>query len=182
MHRPAFVRLVLGVGMLAILVLTLTACGGGGSAQEKKGGQANKVHTLPEDAQTYEGEPLPAGRYVTEEFKAAMSLTLSNGWSRGGPEQRDTWYIWEIENDAFWLGFYSGEEVYVPDGSGGLKVVSTPEDVVGWLQENPYRKTDKPKPTSVGDEKGAQFDAIVTGAPKVPECLECGARPLPRKL
>jgi hypothetical protein len=65
--------------MLAILVLALTACGGGGSAQEKKDGQANKFYTLPEDAQTYEGEPLPAGRYVTEEFKPAMSLTPSDG-------------------------------------------------------------------------------------------------------
>jgi len=166
-------RLVLGLGMLTMLMVALTACGGGSSAQEENDGQVNKVHTLPEDAQTYEGEPLPAGRYVTEEFKPTMSLTLAEGWSRGGPELRDTWYIWDIENEAFWLGFYSGEEVYVPDGSGGLKVAPTPEDMVGWLRENPYLKTDKPKPTTVGGEDGMQLDAIVTGAPEAPECPGC---------
>src|SRR3712207_3750878 len=173
MHRPAYMSLVLGLGMLAILVLALTACGGGSSAQQEKDGQANKVHTLPEEAQTYEGEPLPAGRYVTEEFKPAMSLTLSEGWSKGGPELRDTWYIWDIENDAFWLCFVNPEEVYTPNGSGGMKITPAPEDMVAWLQENPYLKSEKPQPTSVGGEKGMQFDAIVAGAPESPECPGC---------
>src|SRR3712207_672674 len=145
MHRPAYMRLVLGLGTLAILVFALTACGGGNSAQQEKDGQANKVHTLPEEAQTYEGEPLPAGRYVTEEFKPAMSLRLEKGWSRGGTELPDAWDLQDIENDAFWLGFYSSKEVYVPDGSGGLKAVSAPEDMVSWLQDNPYLKTERPK-------------------------------------
>jgi hypothetical protein len=171
MHCPALMRLVLGVGMLAMVMPTLTACGGSSSAQEEK--EANKVHTQPEDSQTYEGEPLPAGRYVSEEFKPAMSLRLEKGWSQGDTELPDAWDLQDIENDAFWLGFNSVEEVYVPNGSGGLRVAPTPEDMVGWLQDNRYLTTGKPKPTSIGGEEGVRIDAIVSGAPKVPECPGC---------
>ena len=83
MYRPALVRSALGVGMLTIVMLALAACGGAGSAQEEE--QASKVRHIPEDSQTYEGEPLPAGRYVTEEYKPAMSFTLGKGWTRGAP-------------------------------------------------------------------------------------------------
>ncbi len=171
MHRPVLMRLVLGVGMMTIMMVVLTACGGGSSAQKEE--DATKVHTIPEDSQTYEGQPLPAGRYVSEEFRPAMSLTLSKGWTRGGTELPDAWDLQDIENDAYWLGFYSTEEVYVPNESGGLNVAPTPEDVVAWLRENPYLKTEQPKPTSVGGEKGVQLDALVSGAPKVPECPGC---------
>ena len=135
MHpRKKVVRHPFGVGMLTILVLALTACGGGGSAQEE---QANKVHHTPEDSETYEGEPLPAGRYVTEEFRPAMSFNLESGWARGGPELRDAWDIKDIDNDANWLGFLNAEEVYVPNGSGGLKVASAPENMVAWYRRTP---------------------------------------------
>jgi hypothetical protein len=169
MYRPASMKVAIGLGMLTILMLALTACGGS-SAQEER---ANKVHTIPEDSQTYEGEPLPAGRYLTEDFKPAMSLTLSKVWTRGDTELRDAWDLRDIENLDFWLGFYSTEEVYVSNGSGGLKAVPAPEDMVSWLQDSPYLKTDKPKPTSVGGEEGMRIDVIVSGAPKVPECPGC---------
>ena len=70
----------------------------------------------------------------------------------------------DIENDAFWLVFSSAEEVYDPDGSDRVKIAPAPEDMVAWLQANPHLKTEEPKPTSVGGEKGVQFDAIVTSA------------------
>jgi hypothetical protein len=89
MQRPELMRLVFGVGMLTIVMLALSACGGGSSAQEEQ--QANKVHHIPEDSQVYEGKPLPAGRYDTEEFKPSMSFTLEKGWSRGGAELREIW-------------------------------------------------------------------------------------------
>jgi hypothetical protein len=76
----------LGVAMLTILTLVLTACGGGNPAQEKK---ASEVHHIPEDSQVYEGEPLPVGRYVTEKFKSTMSFDLGKGWTRDGTELRD---------------------------------------------------------------------------------------------
>ena len=69
--------------------------------------------------------------------------------------------------------FASAEEVYDPDGSGELRITPAPEDMVAWLQANPYLKTEKPKPTTVGGEKGVQFDAIVSGAPEYPECTGC---------
>jgi hypothetical protein len=173
MYLRRKVSQALGLGALTILILAQTACGGGSSALQEKEEKANKVHTIPEDSQWYEGEPLPAGRYVTEEFKPTMSFSLSKGWTRGGPELRDAWDIRDIENDAFWLGFLNVEEVYDPSESGELNIAPAPEDMVTWLQENPYLKTDKPKPTSIGGEKGVQFDAVVAGAPEVPVCQEC---------
>ncbi len=171
-QRRRMVSQVLGVGLLlTLVVLALSACGGGGSAQEEK--QANKVHHIPEDTQWYEGKPLPAGRYVTEEFKPAMSFNLDKGWTRGGPEVRDAWDIVDIDNDAYWLGFLNAEEVYKPDGSGGLKVAPAPKDMVAWVQTNPFLKTEKPKPVSVGGEKGVQIDALVADSPKEPACPEC---------
>src|SRR5215207_2828353 len=148
-QRRRMVSQVLGVGLLlTLVVLALSTCGGGGSALEEK--QANKVHHIPEDSQVWEGKPLPAGHYVTEEFKPTMSFDLDTGWTRGGTELRDAWDMRDLENDAFWLVFTTPEEVYVPNGSGGLKIVPAPKDMVGWLRENPYLKTEKPKPTSVG--------------------------------
>ena len=176
MHRPALMRSALGVGMLTMLMLALTACGGGGSAQEEE--QASKVHHIPEDSQTYEGEPLPAGRYVTEEFKPAMSFTLEKGWTRGGPELRDIWDLRDIENDAFWVLFNTAEEVYDPKGSDRVEIAPAPEDMVAWLQANPHLKTEKPKPTNVGGEKGVQFDAIVTPPVETPLCPGCVDLPL----
>ena len=45
--------------------------------------------------------------------------------------------------------------------------------MVAWVQTNPFLKTEKPKPVSVGDEKGVQIDAIVADAPKEPACPGC---------
>jgi hypothetical protein len=175
MQRPALMRLVLGVEMLTMLMLALTACGGGGSAQK---GTAEKVHAIPEDSQTYEGEPLPAGRYVTEEYKPAMSFTLGKGWSRGGAELSDIWDLQDIENDAFWVLFSSVEKVYDPKGPDRVKIAPAPEDMVAWLQENPHLKTEEPKPTSIGGKKGVQFDAIVTPPVESPLCKGCVDLPL----
>ena len=149
--------------------------GGGGSAQEEQADkeQADKVRNIPEDSQTYEGEPLPAGRYVTEEFEPAMSFMLSKGWTRGGTEGPDIWDLRDLENDAYWVVFSSAKEVYDPKGPDRVKIVPAPEDMVAWLQENPHLKADEPKPTSVGGEKGVQFDAIVTGAVETPLCPGC---------
>jgi hypothetical protein len=164
----------LGVGLLlTLVVLVLSACGGGGSAQEEK--QADKVHHIPEgpEGSQVESEPLPAGHYVSEEFRPTMSFDLDTGWTRGGPEDPDAWDIVDIDNDAYWLGFLNAEEVYKPNGSGGLKVAPAPKDMVAWVQTNPFLKTEKPNPVSVGGEKGVQIDALVAEAPKEPACPGC---------
>jgi hypothetical protein len=176
MHRPALIKSALGVGMLAMLLLALAACGGGGSAQKEE--QADKVRHIPEDSQTYDGKPLPAGDYVTEEYKPAMSFSLSKGWTRGGPELRDIWDLRDIENDAFWVLFSTVEKVYDPKGPDRVKIAPAPEDMVAWLLANPHLKTEKPKPTSVGGEKGVQFDAIVTPPVESPLCQGCVDLPL----
>jgi hypothetical protein len=176
MYRPALVRSAFSVGMLTILMLALTACGGSGSSAQKE--EANKVHTIPEDAQTYEGEPLPTGRYATEEFEPAMSFTLEKGWTRGGAELPDIWDLRDLENDAFWVLFSTAEKVYDPKGPDKVKIAPAPEDMVAWLQANPHLKTEKPKPTSVGGEKGVQFDAIVTPPVEAPLCPGCVGVPL----
>jgi len=175
MHRPTLVRSALGVGMLAMLMLASTACGGGGSAQEA---EADKVRHIPDDSQTYEGEPLPAGSYTTEEFEPAMSFELSRGWTRGGPELRDIWDLRDLENDAFWVVFSSAKEVYDPKGSEKVKIAPAPEDMVTWLQANPHLKPDEPKPTNIGGEEGVRFDAIVTGAVETSLCPGCVDLPL----
>jgi hypothetical protein len=175
MHRPALIKAALGAGMLAIVMLVLTACGGGSAAQEEK---AEKVRHIPEDSQTYEGEPLPAGRYATDEFEPAMSFSLPEGWTRGGPELADIWDLRDFENDAFWVMFSNADEVYDPKGSEKVKIAPPPEDMVGWLRANPHLKPEEPKPTSVGGEKGVRFDAIVTGAVETPLCPGCVDLPL----
>jgi hypothetical protein len=175
MQRPELMRLVFGVGMLTIVMLALSACGGGSSAQEQ---QANKVHHIPEDSQVYEGEPLPAGRYDTEEFKPSMSFTLEKGWSRGGAELHDIWDLQTSRTTRFGSYLPAPRRSGGPKGSDGLKRGPAPEDMVGWLQANPHMKSEKPKPTSVGGEKGVQFDAIVTGVVESPECPGCVDVPL----
>ena len=107
-----------------------------------------------------------------------MSFRLSKGWSRGGRELHDIWDLQDLQNDAFWVVFASSEEVWDPKGSDGLKRAPAPEDMVGWLQANPHMKSEKPKPTSVGGEKGVHFDAIVTGVVESPECPGCVDVPL----
>jgi hypothetical protein len=162
--------------MSMMLMLALAACGGGGSAQKEE--QADKVRHIPEDSQTYEGESLPAGDYVTEEYKPAMSFSLSKGWSRGGPELRDIWDLRDIENDAFWVLFSTAKKVYDPKGPDRVKIAPAPVDMVAWLRANPHLKAEEPKPTSVGGEKGVQFDAIVTPPVETPLCLGCVDLPL----
>ena len=60
MYLRRIVSQALGLGlMVTLVILALSACGRGGSAQEEE--QTNKVHHIPEDSQTYEGKPpLPA--------------------------------------------------------------------------------------------------------------------------
>jgi hypothetical protein len=109
-----------------------------------------------------------------------MSFTLEKGLTRGGPELRDIWGLRDLENDAFWVWFTTAEEVYDPKGPNRVKIAPAPEDMVAWLQANPHLKTEKPKPTSVGGEKGMQFDAIV--APRGDSFVPKVRRPPPLPL
>jgi hypothetical protein len=62
---------LLVVGLLAtLLVLALSACGGGGSAQEEV-----KARPLPEDPKA-----LRPGEYRSTEFKPSFSFRVGKGW------------------------------------------------------------------------------------------------------
>src|SRR5215203_6870796 len=91
MYARRMVKQAIRLGLLVtLLILAPSACGGaGGAAQEEE--QAKEVHHIPEDSQVWEGKPLPAGHYVTEEFRPPMSFVLDTGWTRGGTENRDAW-------------------------------------------------------------------------------------------
>ena len=62
---------LLMVGLLAtLLVLALSACGGGGSAQEEA-----KARPLPEDPKA-----LRPGEYRSTEFEPSFSFRVGKGW------------------------------------------------------------------------------------------------------
>ena len=66
--KPRAAPLVVGL-LATLLVLALSACGGGGSAQEAKG------RPLPQD----QGALRP-GQYHSVEFKPALSFEVGKGW------------------------------------------------------------------------------------------------------
>jgi hypothetical protein len=64
------------------------------------------------------------------------------------------------------LAFTGVEKIYKPILKPAMPtLVDAPEDLVGWFQNNPYLKTEDPKPTTVGGVKGQQFDMVA----EVPE-------------
>src|SRR5829696_6831728 len=157
---------LLVVGLLAtLLVLALSACGGGGSAQEEA-----KARPLP----LYPTEnALRPGEYHSVKFNPPLSFEVGKGWSNTANQLSD--YIelgqqGEIGN----LTFANVKEVFKP---GTTNVVEAPKDLVGWLQHHPYLKTSKPQPVTVGGVKGEQFEVLVEGLPKDysvdPECSDC---------
>jgi hypothetical protein len=61
---------------------------------------------------------------------------------------------------------YKPTEPGTPSFSLDLKVVETPKDLAGWLQNNPYIETSKPEPITVGGVKGLEFDLVAKGVPE----------------
>jgi hypothetical protein len=44
--------------------------------------------------------------------------------------------------------------------------VPAPDKLVGWFQHNPYLKTSRPSPVTVGGVKGVQFDVVLANQPR----------------
>lgn len=143
-------RLVL---LVTIVVLAMSACGGGENQQE------SRPRPLPEDPKA-----LRPGEYRTEEFKPSFSFRVGKGWSSTPLEASDSLFIAQGETKG--IGFVNPQEVYKPTKTGTPNVVDAPEDMVGWFQEHPYLQTDKPEPVTVGGVKGKQFDVVVGDVPK----------------
>jgi len=139
----------LELGLLAALVvLVLSACGGG----EKEA----KARPLPEDEKA-----LRPGVYRSEEFKPSLSFRVGEGWATSPPEVSDSLKI--LRGETAGVRFVSAQEVYKP---GTLTVVEAPKDLVGWFQHHPYLNTDEPKPATIGGVKGMQFDVVVEDLPQ----------------
>src|SRR5215208_4304375 len=110
---------VISLGLLVVVVLALSACGG----DEKKA----KVRSLPE-----EPKALRPGTYRSEEFKPSLSFRVGKGWSSTSLEASDFMQI--ARGQTAGLGFGNVQEVYKPTKTGGLNVVDAPKNIDGWLQ------------------------------------------------
>ena len=153
-HRRRMVSQALGLGLLAALVvLALSACGGGEKQQE------SRPRPLPE-----EPKALRPGEYRTEEFKPSFSFRVGKGWSSTPLEASDGLFIARGETKG--ISFVNAQEVYEPTKTGTPNVVDAPEDMVGWFQQHPHLKTSKPEPVTVGGVKGVQFDVVVEDLPE----------------
>jgi hypothetical protein len=148
---------VLSLGLLVVVVLALSACGG----DEKKA----KARPLPEDPKA-----LRPGTYRSEEFKPSLSFHVGKGWSSTSLEASDFMQI--ARGQTAGLGFGNVQEVYKPTKTGGPNVVDAPKNIDGWLQQHPYLQTSKPEPVRVGGVKGVQFDVVVGDRPQsyIPTC------------
>jgi hypothetical protein len=150
-------RSILRLGLLAtLLVLALSACGGGGSAQEEA-----KARPLPEDPKA-----LRPGEYRSTEFKPSFSFRVGKGWRTSSefPQVSDKLAITRGEYDPPpTLIFRNLQEVFKYTKNGTTpEVVKAPKDMVGWFQHHPYLKTEKSESATVGGIKGVQFDYIVS--------------------
>ena len=183
MSRPTLRRQALRLGLLAsFVVLALSACGGGTAQDEEK---APKIPEAPA-SQEEEAQRIPPGKYVSDEFRLAMSFKLGEGWTNWEPgmgpmsqpgeivETRDSLSLFTYEERSLarnpggfsWLKFMVVRKVYRVISSYEVKTEPAPGDIVAWLQNNPRLKTEEPQPATIGGEQGVQFDAVASRVPQ----------------
>lgn len=163
--------------LMVLIALTLNACGGdlaGGSEHQQTEGRP-----LPKYGQA----SLPAGRYHTTEFEPSLSFRIpGDDWrfegpsgTLGDPEHPDYLFFQRVpEAEIAFFNLRKVEGIYkptgqnrpIPEGSGTLVPVPTPDELVGWFQHHPYLKTSKPEPVTVGGVKGVQFDVACANLQK----------------
>jgi len=125
---------------------------------------------------------LPAGRYHTTEFEPSLSFRLAGDVWRfegpsgtlGDPERPDYLFIQKVEwGEIAFFNLRKVQGVYKPMGPRGeTEPVPAPDKLVGWFQHNPYLKTSRPSPVTVGGVKGVQFDVIVANLQKGDSCVD----------
>jgi hypothetical protein len=182
MCHPAVTRQALRAGILMMLILLVMSCGGG-PAKEEAG-----ARKLPE---AIEVKCFPAGEYVSDEFRPAMSFRLGKGWCNWveahpapgpgeGQEVRNNLVLFYNTPEGKGVGvldFIVDPKVYKMVSSYEAKLEPTPKDMVAWLQQNPYLDTEKPEPATVGGAKGVRLDAVPSPVPN--DYLACGEPCLP---
>ncbi len=142
--------------LVTLIVLALSACEGGeGAGQEQA-----KARPLPHDPQA-----LRPGRYQSGVFEPSLSFRVEKGWSNTETQLPDSIEVGEVEQqeETAWINVVNVTEVFKP---GTRNVAEAPEDLVGWFQDHPYLKTDKPQPITVGGVEGVQFDVLVKDLPE----------------
>jgi hypothetical protein len=160
------VRQALRLGLLvALVVLGLSACGGG----EKEA----KARPLPEDPQA-----LQPGEYRSEEFEPLFSFRFGKGWTNAPPETSELLHIqWEQKGG---IGFIKFQEVYEPTKTSTPNVVEAPKDMLGWFRQHPYLETSTPEPVTVAGVEGEWFDLSLGDLPVAysgvcgSECVDIG--------
>jgi hypothetical protein len=157
MHRVTLRRHLSGLRLLvALVVFALSACSGGEAGDQQP--EADKPRPLPENNVT-----LRPGEYRSVAFEPSFSFRVGKGWIHAAPELSDKLAISPgREGGDPLLIFRNLQKVYKPAKSMGTPpVVDAPKDMVGWFQNHPYLRTEKPEPVTVGGVKGQQFDWVV---------------------
>ncbi len=185
-------RAFLLLGWLCSLVLIMAACGGGGDQEAASVPEPTaKTTSAPKMASPIpeEGQPLSPGKYVTPQFKPAVSFRiLEVGWVVLSPQQPDYFDIAQPREDPseppLLIAFSAPDKVYEPERLPKQVPVPEPKDWVAWFRNHPYLKTGKATPVTVGGVSGVQFETQVSSAPrKYPEYCPAACIPVwPQKV
>ena len=100
MYRRTGKRSLMVALLVTLVVLAVSACGGGQD-------EANKPRPLPEDQKA-----LRPGVYRSEEFKPSLSFKVGKGWSSVPLEASDALFI--RRGETMDLGFVKPQEVSSP--------------------------------------------------------------------
>lgn len=165
MYRPVVRKPALSVGLLTLLILLLSACDERAQAQK-----------LPENSVKKPAKSIPAGEYVSDEFRPAMSFKLNKGWQTGPAADFSYGVFMETYNRITlsrvsnsvpsYLEFLVIPKVYKVISSYEVKVKPAPNDMVSWLQNNPYLDTERPTQVNIGGKKGKEFDGVASRIPQ----------------
>ena len=163
MYRPLAGKPGLCLGLLMLLILVLSACG-------------EEPRKIPESSGGRSTKSIPAGKYVSDELRPAMSFRLNEGWQTGPAADFSYGLFMEMHNrltlsrvaeaEPSYLEFLIVPKVYKVVSSYEAKEEPAPEDMVSWLQHNPHLDAEDPEPMTVGGVKGAPFDAVASRIPQ----------------
>ena len=169
MYRPVGGKPRLGVGLLMLLMLVLSACG-----------DETHARKIPESSGGRSMRSIPPGRYVSDEFRPAMSFRLNEGWQTGPAADFSYGLFMEKYNsltlsrisesepssEPSYLEFLVVPKVYKVVSSYEAKEEPAPEDMVSWLQNNPRLDAENPQPMTVGGVEGERLDAVASRIPQ----------------